>query len=556
MSLASVHGVARGRKPRPHLGCALLALSLVGLVGCTVPPHMQVRSGTDPDKQDDNVRFRTTYYFRVFDYCEGDRQRPDYTNPHVRSASSQAPTRNRRVEIDSLYRFRMTGKANALSNKVHFESGTLKAWQIDPFGNSIQFDRDLGRFTYVSQEETREAKRIEDAYRDIERLTKLRENYDGEDQKDSAAAIDRAIRQRIAELGGSSARSATTLLTVNQANELANRAKRLAGKAMNAADQLPTADKNALNAQLTGLGSPVASTAPLQVLRDTAKQYRDAGKVFGDVASREETEADKQRKAQESSQAQSDWQQKETEYREAAKVLMDDRAETDANSRLLQAAASVLWFGPAFEWTTPDAFEAAREYLRSPATSAVLTPQQASAVGDAVGYLETLRDDSLRIAARFEAGSGLAQAASRLADVARTYEATAGGAGTPAGTARAAAASRPDICGDGRPLRRGFQVLGPEGWRTFDQDDRLIMAMSSEAKPLIGALQEISGRMLREQSPSSEQLLLPVVEERLRLSNGLRAVDTFSGENPDALMAAVLQAFGAEGGTAQNEPGE
>ena len=48
-------------------------------------------------------------------------------------------------------------------------------------------------------------------------------------------------------------------------------------------------------------------------------------------------------------------------------------------------------------------------------------------------------------------------------------------------------------------LRRGFQILGPEGWRTFNQDERLIMAMNATGEPLIATMQELSGRVLDNQ---------------------------------------------------------
>ena len=58
----------------------LLCTLLVG--GCSVPDSMGVRSGADPRHQDDNVRFRSTYYFRVFDVCR---------DAAGRAASSGAP---------------------------------------------------------------------------------------------------------------------------------------------------------------------------------------------------------------------------------------------------------------------------------------------------------------------------------------------------------------------------------------------------------------------------------------------------------------------------------
>ena len=47
--------------------CALLLV--LSAAGCEVPRHMRVRDGVDPKRVDKNVRFRTTYYFRVYDLC-------------------------------------------------------------------------------------------------------------------------------------------------------------------------------------------------------------------------------------------------------------------------------------------------------------------------------------------------------------------------------------------------------------------------------------------------------------------------------------------------------
>lgn len=98
------------------IGSGLLLLLLV--TGCGMPPEFQVRKGQDPEYQDDEVRFRTTYYFRVFNQCLPRDQYGTAVNPR----------------IDSIFRFTLTGKANALFSKVHFESGTLEASQVDPYG--------------------------------------------------------------------------------------------------------------------------------------------------------------------------------------------------------------------------------------------------------------------------------------------------------------------------------------------------------------------------------------------------------------------------------------
>jgi len=99
----------------------------------------------------------------------------------------------------------------------------------------------------------------------------------------------------------------------------------------------------------------------------------------------------------------------------------------------------------------------------------------------------------------------------------------------------ALAAARPTAgCGPGETLKRGFQVLGPEGFRTFDQEDRLIMAMTSSAKPLISQIKDISGRMLAEQTAPGDALL-GLVQARLKVSQALRELDRRYGEGGDKI---------------------
>ncbi|MFC1747612.1 hypothetical protein ACFL2V_02270, partial [Pseudomonadota bacterium] len=52
-----------------HSKVAALIAILLTISACTVPTHMRVRDGDDPANIDKDVRFRTTYYFRVFDQC-------------------------------------------------------------------------------------------------------------------------------------------------------------------------------------------------------------------------------------------------------------------------------------------------------------------------------------------------------------------------------------------------------------------------------------------------------------------------------------------------------
>jgi hypothetical protein len=136
---------------------------------------MQVRAGIDPDHEDDFVRFRTTYYFRAYDACYVG-QGPvsgtgNWRTDNVFGGKKDGPFF---IQSDSLYRFHMTGKAASLFTKVHFESGTLRKEQIDPFGAAVVHDRQNNRFYFQSQEETRRDAARAKEREELERLLQFR----------------------------------------------------------------------------------------------------------------------------------------------------------------------------------------------------------------------------------------------------------------------------------------------------------------------------------------------------------------------------------------------
>lgn len=56
----------------------LISASALALSACAdVPPQYRVDLGAEPQYEDKTVRFRTTYYFRVFDLCEGVEEQED-----------------------------------------------------------------------------------------------------------------------------------------------------------------------------------------------------------------------------------------------------------------------------------------------------------------------------------------------------------------------------------------------------------------------------------------------------------------------------------------------
>ncbi|MBF0179833.1 MAG: hypothetical protein HQM03_07390 [Magnetococcales bacterium] len=87
------------------------------LTGCGMPPHMEVRTGSEPKYEDEDVRFRTVYYIRVVNNCE------EYS----------------KVKEDTFFRFIMRGKAGSLTNKVLFESGVLHRDQIEGFDKMVRY---------------------------------------------------------------------------------------------------------------------------------------------------------------------------------------------------------------------------------------------------------------------------------------------------------------------------------------------------------------------------------------------------------------------------------
>jgi hypothetical protein len=124
---------------------AFAAVMLLYMVGCSdVPRSYRVDTGVYPEYQDDEVRFRTTYYLRVFDLCPVDKDPGAYG----KRMGILAARDSGKLELvkDSLLRFRMTGQASALFSNLHFESGVLGADEIDPFGKTVDYNETKKKF--------------------------------------------------------------------------------------------------------------------------------------------------------------------------------------------------------------------------------------------------------------------------------------------------------------------------------------------------------------------------------------------------------------------------
>jgi hypothetical protein len=127
-----------------------VAALLVSLSGCYVPKAYQIENTVDPKYEDEDVRFRTTYYLRVFDLCRVDEQGKYGKYDTGVGKFTHRTAGQYRIVKDSLYRFKMTGQSQGYNNDVRFESGTLRDYEIDPFGRTIDFEKHLKRGPTVS----------------------------------------------------------------------------------------------------------------------------------------------------------------------------------------------------------------------------------------------------------------------------------------------------------------------------------------------------------------------------------------------------------------------
>ena len=499
--------------PRARWG--VLAVAAV-LAGCGMPRGMEVRTAIEPKYEDDDVRFRTTYFFRVFDYC------------HMPGQGAGEPAH---IRTDSLYRFRMTGKANALFNDVVFESGTLKSYEIDPLGAAVVFDKANRRFRFQSRVETERdaacAKREEELNR-LWRLYNEQKLPDGSELKTNLEArIVAALKDTACtpEIPGASAVAAAGSGGASPA-QFAAQALRGAGRHLEQAARAigPT---SALTLKWDAVvGVPPAVTREIKIdLNNLHAQLNAAQTKLGGVEWNNDgaligagldltgilnagTPVQYMHIAQ-SKVSPADLAKALTDaldaLRRAGKAMNGIKPVSYA-SGIAEAAEAMNEAGAGF-FTLLSALENLEAFVNPPGkgTTDAETEKNAKAYED---EKKKFRAGATALRKSFSA------AAQSLQDAARQM---------------ALAATRPVVgCAPGEAMRRGFQVLGPEGFRTLDQDDRLILAMSSSAQPLIQQIKDISGRMLAEQTAPGDALL-GLVQARLKVSQALQALDQAYG---------------------------
>lgn len=464
---------------------------------------MGVRSGTEPRHQDDDVRFRVSYFYRVFDYC---------ANP---AFDKHDPNR---IQSDALYRFRMTGKANALFTKVIFESGTLKSYEIDPLGASIAFDKKNGRFHYQSREATERAANCGNVEDEMERLTRRVKSLSALKAKGDASYnnLIKAFNTRLETLASSRAclpdkivKSQTPLPT-NNSMALRSAGRELRGVKEVKVDIKPSVDpKVTLTVNLTtvhtSLNAAGKGLADLESGSDSRKAFLSATKALQNIKVDEDQST-----------------LVTTDGEASAKKKIED-AQTKIRELIGSVNTNLKGAGLALEEMVKQP-TSGLFYLSYAGTRLIEAGDKFDGLASFLGNGKNFVETPVKGYAPEGTFKSIQDAASALRNTGRHLQSAAVGSSVAANS-----------CAPGENLERGFQVIGPQGSTTFDQDDRLIMAMSTSASPLLEQLKDISNRVLAEQQSPGDSLL-QLVKARLKITQAKAALSkdkTKSGEIED-----------------------
>lgn len=568
---------------RALIGCSVAVT--VFFTGCSVSPQHHVRTGADPRYEDKEVAFRTTYYFRVFDYCGHNQHEKNQTVPST----------------NGLYRFKMTGKAKTSTNKIKFESGTLKSWEVDPLGASVVYDKDIGRHRFASEDETQSEARQKRAWAEYQQLQveymRLSEHFGERIQTKNIltteiltvvsgpSAIDTMSANKLeAKLTDTFKHSSDRITTLNSAIKTAiqtsitakqteilnsnkasvtaklvsvgnvwllehikNEFKKLISSAVNEtnlpANTLQTdgapstwdnliekvtpekplvdADKEAYIAALTSIYSRLDGISDIANAEITVSNNQTKAAKLVAQAYVNELSAFKIKPLKDDYQAlfielqkilkKDDTQEQFDNITNETRDLLKSRliAQTNvifANEDSLIAKTNGLKTNIDFETQHPNILalinrqNIAKELVSAtkPIIDSAVETTHYLASGEMSSTMETLRN---AINTKLLIATGTAAQSNASGDTFTALRPT-------------------DIainC-DNVNEQKGFQILGPEGWRTFNPDERLIMAMYTDNAPITQVLKQLSQQVLNAHK-SSEPNLLPLVQAELRLSD-------------------------------------
>lgn len=561
--------------------------SIVLLSSCSVDSQHHVRTGEDPRYQDKDVAFRTTHYFRVFDYCYNEHQKQ----------SRQYP------KTSGLYRFKMTGKSNTHNNIVKFESGALKSWELDPLGATVIYDKNIGRHRFVSEDETQNQATKEQAWQTYERLkteylqlsktnsdanitdvnnalTALltasisnasvidlsattglpkqletafntqKTNLDSINSKVQTAVID-AIKAKQIELLQSNVNS--TQLVLNDISRVwlietiktsLSRAIESEVKSLNDASINPAKDKTHWQALISKLASSVSfplanATIQATYIEKLSEKYRGNNQL-SEIDSLKITHNGKtvlasnvlaQHYIEELNKQKVVLKLTVTDFDSVYDAQLARLKKNDGKYRTLTTEDKayltellIINTHSLFNHTTalndkvsnvPRAFD----FTVEAATKNIYANLNKTNLAKALSAQSNAIIQSAVQGIYYESSGSLSTTIATLRKAMDAKLATATGTSVSSDAESLGGSSQNDeeiLCNQVNK-RTGFQILGPEGWRTFNQDERLVMAMYSDNSPITGVLKELSKQVL-DAHQSDEPSLLPLVQAELRLT--------------------------------------
>ncbi|WP_281556362.1 hypothetical protein [Thalassomonas sp. RHCl1] len=581
-------------KIKPRLLLTSIA-SVVFLVSCSVAPEHHVRTGEDPRYQDTDVAFRTTYYFRVFDYCQ----------------SSNEPTAQHYPKTSGLYRFKMTGKSSTFKNKVKFESGILKSWELDPLGASVLYDKEIGRHRFVSENETQNEAKQKKAWQDYKELQKEYLALSGDNKNSQeldlnnnlTAALNATINPTSAIDNGSLtsnmdmafAKNKTEVLDKLNENLITTiktaitqkQTELLSENSQKAQDTLNSVSRlwllNSIKTKLKhNINTKVNSTSlPENIFdnKDNAKEAWDnmikslTTKVkFGDAEKHLHTAEliEKYKAINSLGNIQTETVTIDNKDKLIAQLLAEGYYSQLNNMALKHLTGEFeslfIELNNQFklkeingeEKTTPIndeirtkikeqltlEIESLFAFSSMLATRAENTPLDVNfeALPEATGVYAKINkkniakqlEESTKILiasavqhVHYPESGPLSATLTSLKNAMNNKLAIATGTSVmsnASGDTKILSQNEEIRCGKANK-RKGFQILGPEGWRTFNQDERLVMAMYSDNSPITNVLKELSQQVLNAHQ-SNEPNLLPIVKAELRLSKAQQQLTT------------------------------
>lgn len=401
--------------------------------------------------------------------------------------------------IDSLYRFRMTGKAHPLTTRVNFESGTLTAGQIDPFGATVAFDKKNQQFYFKTQSQVQREAARENQLEELDRLVikygelkqMLFDHYRAplSDTDELFLNHFRAAFENQPELTKC---NADCQLSFEKLDQLAIEYQKLIKKS--------ESDRNS----------------------EEKKKLEDFRKALGSLSAWIT-------KAPGSEPTDQDWDQLVDRYQRlrimvvskpAAPAGLEDQKLLDNFRELILNQITLINGLPGGMPTMAE-------------------------LNQIIQTIETLKGELESSSLGDEAKERMRERLNQFITDAINLQLNLYGQPT-------TQLSQLDDAKYCQNLRRGFQILGPEGWRTFNQDERLIMAMNATGEPLIATMQELSGRVLDNQ-PVEAELFLPLLEEELQITHSEGALDKFSADEPGDIVDILENAVNAFEGRAAKE---